>query len=222
MTAKEIITDLDKLQDRADEIDIKKENNLMREIILDLKHTIREQNLIALTAPQLGYNKRIMCINFNGDIRTLINPVQGQAGSLTLSRERCPSLNNKEYIRPRHSSIAVMYQTPLGKIESNTFKGMAACAIQYALDMLDGLLLCDIGFEIDEQWDKASDDERDEVIKMYLESLDLQEKAVKKEIEEDPDAKKLYDSIKFIESVKKGETKLEKDDADFNKSPEVK
>ena len=211
MAIKEIITDLDKLQDRADEIDIKKENTLMREIILDLKHTIKENNLIALAAPQLGYDKRILCINFNGDIRTFINPVQGQVGQLTLSREKCPSLANKEYIRPRHSSIALMYQTPLGKIESNTFKGMAACAVQYAMDMLEGLLLSDIGFEIDENWDKASQEERDEVISMYLESLDLQEKQVKKDIEQDEDAKKLYDSIKFIESVKKGETKLERD-----------
>ena len=209
MAVKEIVKDLEKFQDRADEIDVKKENNLMREIVLDLKHTIREYNLISLAAPQIGYDKRVFCVNFNGDIRTFINPVRGQVGDLTLSREKCPTLDNKEYIRPRHTSIALMYQTPLGKIESNTFKGMAAYAVQYGLDILDGLLLSDIGFELDENWDKATQEERDEVIKMYLESLDLQEKQVKKDIEEDEDAKKLYDSVRFIESVKKGETKIE-------------
>ena len=105
MSVREIITDLEKFDDRAVEIDVKKENELMREITLGLKHTIKEHDLIALAAPQIGYNKRVFCINFNGDIRTFVNPVQGQVGKLTLSREKCPTLGNKQYIRPRHDSL---------------------------------------------------------------------------------------------------------------------
>lgn len=209
MAIKEIITDVEKFNDRAKEIDVKKENNLMREITLNLKHTIRENNLIALAAPQIGYDKRIFCVNFNGDIRTFVNPVQGQVGDLELSREKCPTLSNKEYIRPRHNSVAMMYQTPLGKIESTTFKGMAAHAVQYGVDILDGLLLSDIGFELDENWDKASQEERDEVIKMYLESLDLQEKNIKKDIEQDQEAKDLMKQVNVAERMARGEITVE-------------
>lgn len=209
MAIKEIITDVEKFNERAEEIDVRKEGNLMREIILDLKHTVRKNNLVCLAAPQIGYNKRIMCINFNGDLRTFINPVLGNFDGFGLNRESCPTLGGREYIRPRYCSVSIMYQTPLGKIESREFKGVAATVAQYGVDILDGLLLSDVGLELDENWDKATQEERDEIISMYLESLDLKEKEIKKEIDNDPDAKKMMDAINFMESVQKGETKLE-------------
>ena len=46
---------------------------------------------------------------------------------------------------------------------------------------------------------------------MYLDSLDISSKLLKEEIEKDPKTKQLSDAINFIESVQKGETKLEKD-----------
>lgn len=102
-----------------------------------------------------------------------------------------------------------MYQTPLGKVESNTFKGMAAHAVQYGIDILDGLLLSDVGFELDENWDKATQEERDEVIQMYLESLDLQEKNIKKDIEQDEEAKDLMKQVTVAERMARGEITVE-------------
>ena len=210
MAVKEIIKDLEAYSERADEIDVKKQGELVREITLNLKDTIRANNLICLAAPQIGYDKRIMCINFKGDIRTLINPVGGAFEAFELNREKCPILEGKEYIRPRYNSMSIIYQTPLGKIESRQFKGVAAKVAQYGIDILDGLLLCDVGLELIPGWDEASQEERDEIIKMYLDSLDLKEKEIKKEINDDPDLKKMMDSLAFIESVQKGETKIEK------------
>ena len=43
---------------------------------------------------------------------------------------------------------------------------------------------------------------------MYLESLDMTQKKLEKEVEEDPDLKKTSDAIKFMTSVVNGETKL--------------
>lgn len=63
------------LSERAEEIDIKTENNLMREIISALKHTIELNNLVSLSAPAIGYNKRIFCIKFDTEIKTFINPI---------------------------------------------------------------------------------------------------------------------------------------------------
>ena len=205
-----VVTDYKAFDERADEIiNLKKENNQVRETILDLKQTIRENNYICLTAPQIGVNKRIMCINFKGDIRTMINPIIPNSTGWMLNREKCPSCENKEYIVPRNSKIKLMYTTPLGKYETIDLMGVAACAAQYGINILDGVLLCDFGLELDENWDKATEEERDEILHMYLESLDLQEKNVKKDIEEDPETKQLSDAIKFIESVQKGETKLD-------------
>lgn len=207
---KEIITDLSKLGDRADEIDIRKENDLMREIIVELKDTLRShKDGVGLAAPQIGYEKRIFVINFNGDIRSFINPIITKAVGMTLNREGCLSLPGKEFIRPRNTEIEVTYQTPLGKIESRKIFGLAACVFQHELDHLDGLTLADIGQELPENFDSLSEDEKNKLINDYLDSLDLKQKEVQKEIEESPELKQTADAIKFIEAVQKGDVKVE-------------
>ena len=207
---KEIITDLEKLSDRCDEIDVRKENQLMRDIILDLKQTLRENPTgVGLAANQIGYNKRIFVINFNGDLRTFINPIISQVKGFTLNRESCLSLPGKTYIRPRHNEVMVIYQTPLGKTESRKIVGLAAYVFQHELDHLDGLTLADIGLEVGEDFDKATDEERNEVINAYLDSLDIKQKQLEEEIEEDEDLKQTSNAIKFMEALQKGEVELD-------------
>ena len=215
MAVKTIITDYEAYDNRAEEIDLRKESKLAQETILDLKHTMQKNNYVCLAAPHIGVNKRIVCINFKGQIRTFINPLIGSVKGFELSRESCPAIPGKQFIRPRHNDIHVMYQTPLGKVESLSFKGMAAKVMQYGIDILDGLLLSDVGLELDDNWDKATQKERDAVIDMYLESLDLQRKQIKVEIENDPESKQLMDAIAFMESVERGETQVEFVKKDF-------
>lgn len=209
MAVKTVITDYEAYNDRAEEIDLRKEGKLAQSTIIDLKQTIQENKYVCLAAPHIGVNKRIVCINFNGDIRTFCNPVISGSKGFELSRESCPALPNKEYIRPRQNDISIIYQTPIGKVESRSFKGLAARVMQYGIDILDGLLLSDVGLELDENWDKATEKEKDEIIDLYLQSLDLKRKEIKTEIDNDPDLKQLSDAIDFMESVQKGETILE-------------
>ena len=77
------------------------------------------------------------------------------------------------------------------------------------IDHLDGLILSDVSLEIDEDFDRATEEERAEVIKMYLESLDLCAEELTNDVNSDEDGRKLADAIRFIESVKKGETIVE-------------
>lgn len=210
LTTADIVIDYDKLSQRCDEFDLTKKNNEAQEIIVKLKQIIRSDKTIAgLSANQIGYNKRIICINFNGDIRTFINPIIEKAEGLELSRESCHSIPDKEYIRIRQNKIVVTYQTPLAKIETVELVGMAARVMQHHIDHLDGLLISDVGLEIDEDWDKASDEERQEVIDYYVDSLDLRAKELSKEIAEDKDASQLSDAIRFMNSVREGKTKIE-------------
>lgn len=205
----DIIFDLEKLSERSDEVDVRKQNTEVRDIIIKLKDTIREKNLSSLSAPQLGYNKRIFVINFNGDLRTFINPVITSINGFELSKETCSSIPDKKFIRPRHNDVTAMYQTPLGKIESKQFLGAAARVFQHCVDHLDGLLLCDIGLEIEEDFENASEEEKMQVINLYLDSLDIKRKDVDKQIQEDNDLKQLSDGIKFMEKLQKGEIQVE-------------
>lgn len=198
------------LSERSDEVNVRLENKEMREIIAELKRTMRKLNLTSLSAPAIGYKKRIFCINFKDtEIQTFINPIITQAKGISLSKETCTSLPKRTFIRPRSNDINVMYMGPLGKIENRQMVGMAAFVFQHEMDHLDGLLLSDIGLEIDKDFEEASDDEKQAIIEAYLDSLDLKTKQMKDEIEKDEDAKQLSDAVEFIKSVQSGETELE-------------
>jgi peptide deformylase len=219
---KEIITDLNELSHRCDEVNVREKNDEVRLLVLDLKDTIRDhKNCVGLAANQIGSNIRMFCINFNGDIRTFINPVITEAKGITLNRESCMSLPGKEFIRPRNSQVSVIYQTPLGKTESVTLNGLAACVFQHELDHLDGVVLSDLGMEIDENFDKASEEERNELIKAYLDSLDLKQKEVQSEIDKDPELKQIKDASLFMDKVISGEIKIEHEKVDKETSDKI-
>lgn len=209
MAIKTVITDYAAYNDRADEIDLRKDGKLAQQTIVDLKQTMKKYDYVCLAAPHIGVNKRILCINFKGDIRTFCNPLMTASEGFELSREKCPALNNKEYIRPRQNKVTIMYQNPMGKVVSQTFSGLAARVMQYGIDILDGLLLSDVGLELDENWDKGTEAERDEILGLYLESLDIKRKDIKTQIDNDPEAKQMMSAIEFMESVQRGETEVE-------------
>ena len=198
------------LSQRSEEINVLLENKVVREIVTALKATLEKENLVSLSAPAIGYQKRIFCIKFKEEIKTFINPVIIKAEGLQLSREHCSSMKDKEFIVPRNNDITVMYQKPLGKIETRQIVGLSAFVFQHELQHLDGVLLSDFGLELDENWDSFSDEEKETIIGWYLDSLDMKEKEIKREINEDEDAKQLSDAIDFIESVNSGETILDK------------
>ena len=208
--AREIITDIESLSDWSIEVDTIKEGKLAQEIVIALKTTMRENNLQYLSAPQIGYKKRIFCLRFgDNDYRTFINPAVENNVGITMVRETCASIPDKEYIMPRFTKVKFYYTTPMGKFEGATLVGRAAQVFQHAMDHLNGILVSDIGLEIDELFDQATDEEREEVIKMYAESLDLRLKELNKEIEANKDLKDLNDAIDFMASVKDGTTVLE-------------
>ena len=213
MSCKEILTlennELE-LSERAIEIDLRTQNKEAREIISEIKKTMREKNLTSHSAPALGYNRRIFCIDFKDrEIKTFINPIIVNAKGLQLSRERCSSIPDKEFVRPRNNEVEIMYQDPMSKPLSRKLIGLAAIVFQHEMDHIDGLLLSDVGLELDEDFDKATEEERQEVIEAYLDALDLKQKEITQEIQSDKELKQIDDARKFMESVYKGETKLE-------------
>lgn len=208
----EIITDIEKLGVRSDEIDVRKGGKKVQEIVLALKNTIRDNNLLGLSAPQIGEPYRIFCLAFDKgkNIKTFINPILESVDGFELSKETCHSIPGKTFIRPRHAKITALYLTPLGKVESTKLVGFSARLFQHHLDHLDGLLLSDVGLEVEQDFFDATDEERAEVIKAYLESLDIKEKEIKKEIEEDSDLKAQSDAINYMQGVATGKIKVER------------
>lgn len=207
---KEIVLDVDSLSEWCNEIDARKEGKELQEIVIALKETMRKNNLVSLAAPQIGYNRRVLCLRFGkDDYRTFVNPAIENNTGITFSREKCASIPEKEFIIPRFSNVKFFFTTPLGKIESAKLSGVAAFRFQHSLDHLNGMLVSDIGLEIDELFDQASEEEQNELLRMYAEALDLRQKELEKEVAQDPELSQLDDAIKFISSVKDGTTKLD-------------
>lgn len=199
------------LTDGAEVIDPKREKDLVHKIIIDLKDTIRENNLVYLTAPQIGYNKRILVINFNNDLRTFINPIITKMKGFTFQQETCNSIPKKRFIVPRASSVDIIYTTPLGQYQNRTLLGLAATTIQHAIEHLDGTLISLNGLEIDDDFINASDEEKEEILKMYKESLVGRQELADKAVKEDSLAQQTDEAINFMVGVETGEVKLEKD-----------
>ena len=176
---KDIITDELQLSERAVEIDVRTQATEMREIIKALKDTMRAKGLSSLSAPAIGYNRRIFCIDFkDSEIKTFINPIIAQANGMQLSIEKCNCIPGKEFMRPRNNDLMIIYQRPTGQIENRQIVGMSAIVFQHELDHLDGLLLSDVGIEIDEDFHNATEEEKQEIIHAYLDAylaaLDIQ------------------------------------------------
>lgn len=206
------------LNERADEIDIIKDESLMNKIVSRLKTLIKKNKCLALSAPQIGYNYRIFCINFNGDIRTFINPMIVKSTGLHLSRESCVSIsNNEEYLLLRNDEIIAMYQTPTifkydNKPEQNKFINEAASLFQQMTNLLDGILISDIGEKLPDNFDELSDEEQTAFVDNYVNTIKEFTKSITDMVNEDPELKQQLDAIDFMTKVSTGEIKLEKNE----------
>ena len=173
-----VIKTLKKLQKRADEINLfnKEELRKFMKIMDELKETLREHDeLIALSAPQIGYKYRIFCIKFaGGDIRGYANPMITKTKGYKFSRETQIGVNDTEYLVPRFEEVGAQFQNPLGQIDSNLFTGVTSVIFQQMMNIIDGILLKDIGLEILPGFDEASEEERQEIINLYFNNLSLQ------------------------------------------------
>lgn len=199
-----------KLSDRSIEIDVHTQAAEVREITKAIKATMRANNLKSLSAPAIGFKRRIFCIDFADlEIKTYVNPIIAQAKGLQLSIETCSSIPGKRFMRPRNNDIMVMYQSPTGKMEQRQLVGLAAIVFQHEMDHIDGLLLSDVGVEVADDYETWTDKEKEEFTKDYLDSLDLLHQEVQNEIDNDEDLKKIQDAEKFITGVYKGEIQIE-------------
>ena len=114
-----------------------------------------------------------------------------------LNREGCLSFPDRQFLVPRYNRIKYTAMDPQGLVLQGQLFGMAACVFQHEFDHLEGINISEIGLEIDEDFDKASDEEKDKIFKTFLESVKKRAEETNKQIESDPELKELSDAIKF-------------------------
>lgn len=212
-----IVEGPENFSERVDEILDNKLYEPVKHAVSQLKERLKvDPELVALCAPQIGTKLRLFVVKTSGTnmekFKAFINPMIVTGEGLHLSREVNPSFKGKQFIIPRKDKVHVAYQTPDGHVESETYVGVYGEVIQQMIEMLDGITLFDYGFDLDdvggaEEFDKATKEEKEQVIQMYLESLKSISGELKEEIESNPELKRINDTIDFTTRMLSGEIK---------------
>lgn len=224
-----IITDMEQLARPAEPLEFltgsgpKTEEGL--EIINKIKAVMEtDKDILALSAPQIGINKRIFCLRFNDQIKTFINPIITKKNGLNIVIETCKSLPGKEIVIGRPEELTVVYYNEDFKYEDNKLIGVAASIFDQQAQILDGVLPSELGLVSDIEKDgKIEDSDLDEIITFYKDTFLPSKLAnMKAAIEADETAKKTYNQLKFTEGVVNGRIAIIESEEDAKKRTNAK
>jgi peptide deformylase len=178
-----------------------------KEIIGKIKEVMSaNMELLALSAPQIGINKRIFCLRFNDQIKTFINPIITKKKGLNIVIETCASMPGKEIVIGRPEEITVVYYNDEFKYEDNKLVGVAASMFDQQAQLLDGVLPSELGLVSDIEEDgKIEDTDLAEIIPFYKDTfLPSKLAGLTQAIETNEDTSKAFSQLKFTEGVING------------------
>jgi peptide deformylase len=177
------------------------------EIIKKIKEVMEgTPELLALSAPQIGINKRIFCLRFNDQIKTFINPIITKKKGLNIVIETCASMPGKEIVIGRPEEITVVYYNDDFKYEDNKLVGVAASMFDQQAQILDGVLPSELGLVSDIVADgKIEEADLAEIIPFYKDTfLPSKIACLEEAIKADDEAAKDFRQLKFTEGVING------------------
>ena len=177
------------------------------EIISKLKEVMEnDQNILALSAPQIGIAKRVFCLRFNDQIKTFINPIITKKKGLNVIIEACASLPGKEIVIGRPEEVTVVYYNEEFKYEDNKLLGAAASLFDQQAQILDGILPSELGLVSDIEVDgKIEETDLPEIISFYKDTfLPTKMSSLEQVISTDEEASKYFKQLKFTEGVING------------------
>lgn len=214
----EIITDLTKLQVVAGPLEFITDRGIEKEegekIIKKLKAFLnKNKNVVAITAPQLGIDKRVFCMRFADTIKTFINPVITKKTKHVIRPETFASMPGQEILISRPEEVTVVYYTDEFKYEENKLLGIAARVFDQSAQLLDGVTPDIMGVATDVEqcgslWD-LSDEDMQILVTKYKEIVAARANSFKKDlIAKNPALEKQYNELRFTEKVINGEANI--------------
>ena len=214
---REIITDIEALTAPAEPLKFLTDTGISKEEgdeIIKAMHEVLEANpeMVALTAPQIGYNKRIFCIRFSDVIKTFINPIIKQKKDFTIAIEQNSSFPGKEFLIARPKELTAVYYTDDYKFEDNKFLSPVAGIFDQQYAMLDGDLPNELGLMSDIAEDGSlydlTEEEFAEAVELYKKFVQIKAKNMEEVINKDEHLQAAYKNLKFTESVVNGRAQV--------------
>ena len=141
MAIKNIITEENKLLfEKSEKITLF--DSSLRELLEDMKDTLKDSGGIGIAAPQIGVLKRVVVIDFgNGtECFELINPEITQKSGEQETLEGCLSCPGQFGMTKRPMKVTVKAQDILGNEHVYEGEGILASAFCHEIDHLDGIL----------------------------------------------------------------------------------
>ncbi len=125
-------------------VEIKKVDEKIRQLVLDMEHTMLEKDGIGLAAPQVGQNINLILINTKDGYIHMINPkITKKSWFKSIEEEGCLSLPNIFGKVKRSKKIRVIYNDKDNNKHKLKAEGMLARVIQHEVDHLNGVLFID-------------------------------------------------------------------------------
>ena len=208
-----LITNLDKLREPSEPLKfIDKDGQHLEEgkEIINQLNDVFEKNtdVVALSAPQIGINKRIFGIRFNDTIKYFINPIITKKSGLVIAPEIFLNSPGKEYLIGRPKEVTVVYTNQDFVYEDNKLLDSAARIFDQMIQVLDGVLPSDLGLESDIELDgtlaEASEEELATYCEIWKQFITVKLGKLEEEINSNDLAKRMYSELKLSESIING------------------
>lgn len=208
---KRLVKKADKLSNRLDEFNIMENKEAVDEVVASLTEYLDAHDLIkGIAASQLGYDKRAFALKFKEGVQVYFNAMVTHSDGLHTSVEDDPSIPDRKFLVCRNDNITINYQTQAGVYEETRFTYKdGGDLVQHLVQLTDGLLISDFGMEVFDDFLEATEEEQQEVAKLYLDHIKTQSEQIQKEIDADPEAKRIQDAISFITKAAAGEVQIE-------------
>jgi peptide deformylase len=126
-------------------------------LVEDLKDTLHStDNGIGLAAPQLGVNKRVIVIDMRDDKGpiVLINPRIARRGGKQKTEEACLSYPGYYGFVERPARVHVKGLNENGEQTEYIARDLLCTAFCHEIDHLDGIMYCDIAYELYKEEEK--------------------------------------------------------------------
>lgn len=211
---REIITDLEKLKEAAQPVNIQPATEEEKETLAaqrqDLIDTLQDSPCLALSAPQIGINARIIAIKFSDTIKLFINPIVTKKINYAIGGETCASMPNKEILLARPEEVQLVYYTNELKYEDNKLLGAAARIFDQQNQLLDGVTPDELGLVSDITEDGSlsdlSEEEYKQVTEIYKQYIAAKTKNATEAVKTDEELAQKLREMKFAEDVISGRT----------------
>ncbi|MBI2054397.1 MAG: peptide deformylase [Candidatus Staskawiczbacteria bacterium] len=130
------------LKEKAKEVD--ELTPEIKELIFNMKETLRQAQGVGLAAPQVGVSKRVVVVETEKGAVGFINPkIIKKSREKETQEEGCLCMPGIFLRIKRAKEVGVEAQNETGEIVKIETKGLLARIFQHEIDHLDGILITD-------------------------------------------------------------------------------